>query len=175
VDPRFRSLDLQKGGVVTGSLKLIALDREDLGVLSVHMQDAVLQVGDMAFLPHERRFAVIANRFDWTTAVAGAPSDTTDRPYMRHRTALRFERVLAARVSGIDLKDKRQTLNVLALQFTEGAAPAGQVTIICAGGAAIRLDVECLEAELKDLGAVWSAKMMPHHNDAALAKQKTTE
>ena len=32
-------------------LKLIALDAEDLGVISAHLQDAVLRVGDMVYLP----------------------------------------------------------------------------------------------------------------------------
>ena len=144
---------------MTANLKLIALDAEDLSILSAHMQDAVLKVADMAYLPHEKRFAVIANRFDWTMA------DTSDTP-LRYRSALRFERVLSAKVSGIDLKDKRQTLNMLALQFDETSAPAGSVTIICAGGAAVRLEVECLEAELKDLGAAWAAKAVPCHEAA---------
>lgn len=143
-------------------LKLIALDGEDLAVVSAHMQDAVLTVGDMAFLPQQRRFAALANRFDWDSATK-AESVGGSAPYMRHRTALRFERVTAAKVSGIDLKDKRRTLNILALQFVETAAPSGIVTIVCAGDAAIRLEVEYLEAELKDLGAVWSAKSKPDH------------
>lgn len=146
------------------TLKLIALDAEDLGVISAHMQDAVLQVGDMAYRPKEQRFVAVTNRFDWTSA--GTAETNGNKPYLRHRTALRFERVLAAKVTGINLEDKRQTLNILALQFTETAAPAGTVTLVCAGGAAIRLDVECLEVELKDLGAVWAAKAMPQHKDA---------
>jgi Protein of unknown function (DUF2948) len=127
------------------------------------MQDAVLLVGDMAYLPKERRFAAMVNRFDWQAA---AKSDA-DKNYLRHRTAIRLERVLAAKVSGIDLKDKRQTLNILALQFEETAPPAGIVTLVCAGGAAIRLEVECLEVELKDLGAMWAAKAKPAHSDGA--------
>ena len=83
--------------------------------------------------------------------------------------------MLAARVSGIDLADKRRTLNILAMQFTETSAPAGTVTIICAGGAAIRLDVECLEVELKDLGAIWSAKSKPDHRRSAATKTPQPE
>ena len=162
---------------VSDTLKLIALDVEDLSVISVHMQDAVLQVGDMAYLPKERRFVAIANRFDWPSAAHIDLNQSDRRQYLRHRTALRFERVLSAKVAGIDLTDKRQTINILALQFTETTSPAGVLTIICAGGAAIRLDVECLEIELKDLGAVWAAKAMPQHRDdvpdAALGKPKS--
>ena len=32
-------------------LKLIALDEEDLKIVSAHVQDAVLKVGDLEFLP----------------------------------------------------------------------------------------------------------------------------
>ena len=52
-------------------LKLIAFDVDDLAVLSAHLQDAVLKVGDIAYLPRERRFAAIGNRFDWADALKG--------------------------------------------------------------------------------------------------------
>ena len=39
------------------TLKLIALDADDLKVMSAHLQDAVLKIADMAFVPRERRFA----------------------------------------------------------------------------------------------------------------------
>ncbi len=158
--------------VVSETLKLIALDSEDLSILSAHMQDAVLQVADMAYLPAERRFAAITNRFDWGAAARAEAGAGGDKQYLRHRAALRFERVLGAQVSGIDLNDKRRTLCILALQFAETSPPAGNVTIICAGGAAIRLEVECLEVELKDLGAAWAAKAKPAHGDAAAPNSK---
>jgi hypothetical protein len=54
---------------------------------------------------------------------------------------------------------------VLALRFEPTTAPEGMVTIACAGGSAIRLHVECIEAELKDLGAAWATKSKPDHPD----------
>ena len=44
-------------------LKLIALDSEDLRVLSCHLQDAVIRVGDMAYLKENLREGtrVVAN------------------------------------------------------------------------------------------------------------------
>lgn len=53
-------------------LKLIALDAEDLAVVSAHLQDAVLKVADMAYLPREKRFAMLVNRFDWASVIKGA-------------------------------------------------------------------------------------------------------
>jgi len=142
-------------------LKLFAFDGDDLAVLSAHVQDAVLRVGDVAFLPRERRFAAIANRFDWADAVAGSQSGTQE--YSRRRAALRFERVLGAQVQGIDLSHKDTVICLLALSYEPGEAPAGNVTLHFADGAAIRLHVECIEAELKDLGPVWRVASMPKH------------
>ena len=151
-------------------LKLIALEPEDLQIVSTHLQDAVLTVADIAYLPWERRFAALLNRFDWAAAqnVPVDPSATGSKPaFARHRTALRFEQVLSARVKDIDLTDKKRVLNLLAIQFEARAQgdPSGSVSLIFAGDAAIRLDVEYIEAELRDLGAVWATGSRPEHTD----------
>jgi hypothetical protein len=144
-------------------LKLIALDVDDLAVVSAHLQDAVLKVGDLAFLPREKRFAAVANRFDWLDAIG--KDGARDKDYARRRVALRFERVLGAQVQGLDLKDKGAVAELLAIRFEPGDPPQGQVTLEFAGGGAIRLNVECIEAELRDLGPVWQASSKPKHPD----------
>ena len=140
-------------------LKLIAFDAEDLSVLSANLQDAVLRIDDVAYLPREKRFAAIANRFDWTSA------EQSQGTYARRRAAVRFERVLGAQLHGIDLANKGSVLALLAISFEPTEAPEGHVILHFADGAAIRLHVECIEAELKDLGPVWQAKSRPHHPD----------
>jgi len=137
-------------------LKLIALDPEDLKVLSCHLQDAVVRVGDMAFIKSEMRFAAIANRFDWEGAAKAGVNQ-------RRRTGLRFERVKAARVQGFDLKQKDHALALLAVTFEAGDEPSGAVTLHFAGGAAVRLEVECIESELRDLGSAWITSSRPAH------------
>jgi hypothetical protein len=137
-------------------LKLIALDPDDLQVFSLHLQDAVLRVGDMAYLKQDMRFAAIANRFDWEGAVK-------EDACRRRRAGLRFERVKTARVQGIDLRQADQVLDLLAVTFEAGDEPSGAVLLNFAGGAAIRLEVECIEAELRDLGAAWHASSKPAH------------
>ena len=147
---------LPNTGLPVHMLKLIAFDTEDLAVLSAHLQDAVLKVGDMAYLPQEKRFAAITNRFNWE---AGAKRNE------RRRSGLRLERVLAARVQGFDLQDKATVLSLLAIEFTPAEAPEGHVTLLFAGGAAVQLHVECIEAELKDLGPAWQTRSRPRHPD----------
>ncbi|MEL6375211.1 MAG: DUF2948 family protein [Pseudomonadota bacterium] len=147
-------------------LRLIALDSEDLAVVSAHLQDAVLKIGDMAYLPREKRFAAIANRFDWFGARSGGdgpPRKASEGSFERRRSAIRFERVLGAQVSGVKLDAKRDVLSLLAVQFEASQEPEGHITLHFSGGGAIRLHVECIEAELRDLGGAWSAKSQPDH------------
>ena len=141
-------------------LKLIALDDEDLGVLSAHLQDAVLRVADLAYLRAERRFAMIVNRFDWAS-----PEKDQDGQFARLRAALRFEKVASAQVAGLNLKDASKVLSLMAITFETTKEPAGVVRLVFSGDAAIRLEVECVEAELRDLGAQWATKKKPSHPD----------
>ena len=145
-------------------LKLIALDAEDLSIFSAHLQDAVLKVADIAYLPQEKRFAALVNRFNWTGALG---STNTTEPMTRHRSAIRIEHVTKARTNGVDLKAKDQVLSLLAVQFEQlrDNDPAGHMTLVFSGGGAIQLDVECIEMELRDLGGVWAASSRPDHPD----------
>ena len=138
-------------------LKLIALDQDDIAIVSTHLQDAVVKVGDIVWLPTEKRLVLGANRFDWEACGCEDPC------YKRRRTALRFERVSALRCRSVDPKQKDSVLNLLAVEFEETDAPGGTVTLIFSGGAALRLEVECLECEMADLGPTWDAKARPEH------------
>lgn len=149
------------------TLKLIAFDQDDLNVVSAHVQDAVVRVGDMAFLPRDKRFAGVFNRFDWARMLAPKPPGRpgAEPELVRVRSALRFERVLRVRSTGIDLKQPGNALVLLTVAFEPKGPddPSGTVTFTFAGQAALQLDVECLEAELKDLGAAWAARACPDH------------
>lgn len=144
-------------------LKLLALDAEDLQVMSAHLQDAVLRVADIAYVPAEKRFAMIANRFDWEGVTDG--KGAAKKGFERRRSALRFDRVLGVQIQGVEQNDKNAVLELLAMQFDEADKPEGHVTLTFAGGSAIRLHVECIEAEMRDLGPVWKTKLKPEHKD----------
>jgi len=151
-------------------LKLIAFDADDLAVVSAHLQDALLKIGDMAYMPAERRFAAVGNRFDWVDALKDGKTGKPD--YVRRRAGLRFERVLAAKLQGVDLERKDTVLALLAISFEPGEAPGGSITLRFADGGAIRLDVECIEVELKDLGPAWRATSKPNHPDGGPAPSR---
>jgi hypothetical protein len=139
-------------------LRLIALDEDDLTVISSHLQDALVRIGDIAYVPSHQRFAAMLNRFDWQKASSGGANE-------RHRAALRFERVRSAKFKGLNPAASDAVLELLALRFEPSDAPSGTITLIFSGDATIKLDVECIETELSDLGPAWRARSKPQHPD----------
>lgn len=140
-------------------LKLIALDQDDIEVVSAHLQDAVLKIGDIHWMAGDKRLVIALNRFDWEMANGEEPE------YRRRRTALRFDRVLGLKCRRMNPQDKDNVLNLLAVEFLPGDGVGGTVLLTFSDGAALRLEVECLECELADLGPVWVTSKCPHHLD----------
>jgi len=131
---------------VSPQLKLIALDAEDLAVISAHVQDARVQTSDIIWRQGEKRLVVGINRLDWEQTLAG---ETSPR---RLIAALRFDRVLSCKSRNIDLETPDAVLELVGIEFHPGDAPGGSAVLMFSRGEALRLDVECLECELSDLG-----------------------
>ncbi len=139
-------------------LKLVALDDEDLKIVSAHVQDAVMKVGDISWLKAEKRVVIAMNRYAWekkTGLFFGKPE--------RRRSVLHFEAVTALRAIGVDPARSEDVLSLLAIRFEAGQAPGGTVEIDFSGGATMRLTVDYIEARLADLGAAWEATARPRH------------
>ena len=146
--------DLQDGKA-SKPLRLVALDDDDLAILSAHLQDALVSVSELAYLPRERRFALVGKRYDWVKAAKGECE--------RCAVGLHFECVLAVSRTGFAQDEADRVLHLLAIVFELGEAPAGTVVLTFAGGAAVRLTVECLEAQLSDLGERFPCDKVPPH------------
>ena len=127
-------------------LKLIALDTEDLAVISAHVQDARVQTSDIVWRQSEKRLVIGMNRLDWEQTLSG---ETSPR---RLIAALRFDRVLACKSRNIDLVTPDKVLELVGIEFHSTEAPGGSAVLMFSRGEALRLDVEYLECELCDLG-----------------------
>jgi hypothetical protein len=135
-------------------LKLAAADAEDLQILSARLQDAVGQLKNFTWLPKRRRFAAMVNRLQWES---GGKT--------RVRAGLHFDGVLKVQSSQVKLGAGEAVVSLLALKFEPagGEDPGGVIEIVLAGGGAIRLTVECIDAELADLTESWAALGRPDH------------
>ncbi|MDX8463422.1 DUF2948 family protein [Mesorhizobium humile] len=139
-------------------LKLIALDEQDLSIVSAHVQDAVMKVSDLEYLPAAKRFVLTMNRFVWE-----AKSGLLRQHNERRQSVLHFDRVLGAKTSGIQRDKPAEVLSLLAISFIAISKPAGIVELVFSGGGTIMLDVECVEARLADVGGAWEATSRPVH------------
>ncbi len=131
---------------MNAQLKLIALDADDLAVISAHVQDARVVTSDIVWRQGEKRLVVGMLRLDWEQTLAGEASPR------RLIAALRFDRVLSCKSRNIDLEAPQTALELVGIEFHPGEAPGGSAVLLFADGGALRLDVECLECELTDLG-----------------------
>jgi Protein of unknown function (DUF2948) len=128
---------------VTAQLKLIALDADDLAVISAHVQDARVQRADIIWRQGEKRLVVGMSRLDWEQTLAGEAAPR------RLIAALRFDRVLSCKSRNIA---SEAALELIGIEFHPGEAPGGSAVLMFSHGGALRLDLECLECELTDLG-----------------------
>ena len=136
------------------ALKLYGRSPADMEVISAHLQDAVAQIGDMAYLADEQRFVLLANRFCWEN----------ERAPMRVRSALQLANVVSIRQKKLNLTRREGVVALLAVHFLPDKLPAGEMRLQFAGGGEIGLEVEACEAILEDITAPWVAKARPHHD-----------
>jgi len=130
-------------------LKLRAEDEEDLAVFSACLQDALAPVGDMAWLPEERRFVLVVNRFRW---------ECKDEPCERTLAGVRFEGVDHVKVQGFSRTEQERILELLAVHRGDGA-----IVLEFAQGARLRLEAAEIRAVIEDLGEPWPTRWRPTH------------
>jgi hypothetical protein len=165
---------------VNEPLRLRAEDHEDLGIIAAVLQDSLVAMSDMEFLADEHRFVLVANRFRWENcdaaeAAASASSQPTAqlisgtdgmddptlapcRSYERVNCGIRFDGVEHVRCKGIDRADRGRIMELLTIQIDATA-----VTLLFAGGSAVRLEGPAINCHLQDLGEPWPTTWRPQH------------
>jgi hypothetical protein len=126
-------------------LLLRAQDETDLVVLAACLQDAQVQRRDMAFLRRERRFAFLASRCLWERQPGSGQCDGN-----RVVSGVHFDGVLSVQSRGLP-DDEATPLELLTIGIQPGKPPAASIALLFQGGGEIRLDVECIEALLRDV------------------------
>lgn len=147
-----------------GPLRLTAEDAEGATVLSALLQDAVFPITEMRYDAKRRRFALLLNRFRWEDRDA---AEAAKRRYERVQSLLVFEDVLSVKSQGIDRGDADTVLSLLAVTFTPGPDGMGRVDLVLAGDGTIALQVEALDASLRDVSRPYLAPSghVPNHEE----------
>ncbi|GJL90756.1 DUF2948 family protein [Hyphococcus sp.] len=139
-------------------LRLMAGDAEDLNIISACLQDAVAKLGDFTYLPKQRRFVFVGNRFVWEAAGKGRAG-----PFARVRTGVHFDDVESAKFQNLRTDAKDAVVELLTVRFDAGEEGAGAIILDFAGGGAVRLEVESVNAFLSDISEPWRTRAKPEH------------
>jgi hypothetical protein len=148
------------------ALKMMAMDEEDLTVLSAHCQDAVFKASDITWLAGEKRFLISINRFVWENARKdrGLKGLLGRKTYARHKAVLHFEQVGKVRTMGLNPNDSDTVFSLLSIEFFGNEdGVSGQLELLLADNHSIQLDVECIEVRLADFDAAWETGNKPKH------------
>jgi hypothetical protein len=130
-------------------------------VLSAILQDSLVTIAEMAYLPNERRFALVANRFRWEPA-AEAAQPKKGRGEERVLTGLCIDDVSAVSRRGFNPRESDRILSLLALRLEEEGADRSLI-LDFAGGSSVRLEVDRIMCHLDDLGEPWPTRWRPKH------------
>jgi hypothetical protein len=165
---------------MTAPLKIIARDAEDLAVVSACLQDALIPLNEMRYLPQERRFIMVANRFRWERAAQAAPgavpgaaasnapakdaafdSDDDFGDLQRVNAGICIDRVLSVRSKDIDRSKPDDFMSLLSITLDSNT-----LSMLFAGGGVIQVEIEALSFYLSDLGKAWPTQWQPDHAPA---------
>ena len=142
------------------NLKLIARTEEDLRVVSAHLQDAIVNVSDIANLKKNKIFLMQMNRFMWEDVEKGV-----FRKNKRIRTVLKFENVVKVHSKNINQLKKDQFLDFLTIETIQMPDNNYEMKLVFAGDSMIRIISEVIEVTLDDQGEAWDTKNMPKHKE----------
>ena len=140
------------------NLKLIAKTEEDLKVVSAHLQDAIVNVTNIANLEKNQIVLMQLNRFMWEDVEKGV-----FRKNKRIRTVLKFENVLKVYSKNINQSKKDKFLDFLTIETIKMTDNNYEMKIVFAGDSILRIIAEVIEVTLDDQGEAWDTKNIPKH------------
>ena len=140
------------------NLKLIARTEEDLRVVSAHLQDAIVNVNDIANLKKNKILLLQLNRFMWEDVEKGV-----FRKNKRIRTVLKFENVIKVNSKNINQDKKDKFLDFLTIETNKMTDNNYEMKILFAGGSIVKVISEVIEVTLDDQGDAWITKNKPKH------------
>ncbi len=142
------------------NLKLIARTEEDLKVVSAHLQDAIVNVSDIANLKKNKILLLQLNRFMWEDVEKGVL-----RKNKRIRTILKFENVITVKKKNINQASKDKFLDFLTIETNQMNDNNYEMKLLFAGNSVVKVISEVIEVTLDDQGEAWDTKNKPIHRE----------
>ena len=143
---------------VLNKMKLNAIDTEELKIIATVLQDGLIEVSDVKYLPSIRTFIVMITRFMWEEKIVNKTNNRT-------KAILVFEDVLAVHSRNIDQMNKAKVLELLTFNFHYNKSKNIEIELLFNNDATIKLETEVVQAKLEDQGESWTVEEVNKKND----------
>jgi len=143
---------------VLNRMKLNAIDTEELKIIATVLQDGLIEVNDVKYLPSIRTFIVMITRFMWEEKIVNKTNNRT-------KAVLVFEDVLAVHSRNIDQMNKTKVLELLTFNFYYNKSKNIEIELLFNNDATIKLETEVVQAKLEDQGETWTVEEVNKKND----------
>ena len=143
------------------ALNIGAFDKHDLEVVSSLIQDSILPTSEIKWISNSDKLALLINRFRWEDKKS---AQLQDRRVERVQSLLMINHVKNISSSGFS-QTKDKILSILSVSFNGDEGGSGSVLIVVSGNAGIRVEVDALEINLRDVTTPYIAPsgLVPEH------------
>ena len=145
------------------ALNIGAFDKSDLQIVSSLIQDSILPANEIKWLPNFDKLALLVNRFRWEDKDLEL---SHGKIVERVQSLLMISHVKNISSSGFSPKQKDKVLSILSISFDGDDGGFGNVLIILSGNGGIRVGVDALEINLRDVTMPYMAPsgLSPWHD-----------
>ena len=134
-------------------MQLNAIDTDELKIIATILQDGLIEVNDVKYLPSIRSFVLMITRFMWEEKIVNKVNKRT-------KAVLVFEDVLSAYAKNIDQNDKTKTIELVTFNFYPNKSKNIEIELLFKNDAIIKLETEIIKCKLQDQGKPWSVKIV---------------
>ena len=130
-------------------MRLNAIDTDELKIIATILQDGLIEVNDVKYLPSIRSFVLMITRFMWEEKIVNKVNKRT-------KAVLVFEDVLSAYAKNIDQNDKTKTIELVTFNFYPNKSKNIEIELLFKNDAIIKLETEIIRCKLEDQGEPWN-------------------
>ena len=146
-------------------INLKAQNEEDLVIFSTLCQDSIIKISNIKWAKKSKRFYILITRLCWELNQFSKKKDTVLK---RVNSILIFDNVLSVKSKGIRQSKPNMITSLLTFEYKFLCFEKQSIDLIFSGDAQITIDVECIEAFLKDVSDPFestSLKPPDHKNE----------
>ena len=132
-------------------MNLNAIDTDELKIISTILQDGLIEVNDIKYLPSIRSFFLMITRFMWEEKIV-------NKVDQRIKAVLSFEDVLSVYSKNIDQLNKNKTLELVTFNYYPNNSKNIEIELLFKNDAIIKLETEIIRCKLEDQGEPWNIK-----------------